>query len=175
MEQRQEKTLDVCTPLEGRDSTALLEATPRNGRRGPKFSIDKSDTHGNILWYENYSYHKLSSLGIKVPDREPWETKIVQRRETLNGNEEESRQEKETLSERMLVSEIPQGLPREAPPGGLFRFRYALLAVRYSPFALPPPPESRELMCEKRTANSASTKSSCPSPTNRARNAGTGL
>jgi hypothetical protein len=33
---------------------------------------------------------------------------IVQTEETLHGNQEESRQEKETLSGRMLVQEIPQ-------------------------------------------------------------------
>jgi hypothetical protein len=40
---------------------------------------------------------------------------IVQTEETLHGNQEESRQEKETLSGQMLVSEIPQSLSREAP------------------------------------------------------------
>ncbi|MGB9071444.1 MAG: hypothetical protein WCC22_02140 [Terriglobales bacterium] len=127
---------------EGNKSVRSDGGNASKRRQSAKFFIDKSDTHGNILWYESCSYHKLSSLGIKVPDREPWEIKIVQRREKLHGNEEESRQEKETLSERMLVSEIPQGLPREAPPGGLFRFRCSLLAVRYSPFALPPPPKA---------------------------------
>ena len=37
----------------------------------------------------------------------PWENKSFERRKTLNGNQEESRQEKETLSERVLV-EVPQ-------------------------------------------------------------------
>jgi hypothetical protein len=46
-------------------------------------------------------------LGIKVPGLEPWENKSFERRKTLNGNQEESRQEKETLSERMLVTEVP--------------------------------------------------------------------
>jgi hypothetical protein len=93
---------------------------------------------GNILGYEGCSYHKLGSLGIKVPDREPWEIKIVQRRETLHGNEEESRQEKETLTERMLDSEPSQSLPREAPLGRLFRSRSALRCscVRFSRFAI---------------------------------------
>jgi len=50
----------------------------------------------------------LSSPGIKVPCREPWENKIVQTEETLHGNQEESRQEKETLSGRMLVQKFPK-------------------------------------------------------------------
>jgi hypothetical protein len=60
-------------------------------------------------------------LGIKVPGREPWE-KNFSTEETLNGNQEESRQEKETLSERMLVQKFPEGLSREAPLERLFRF-----------------------------------------------------
>jgi hypothetical protein len=50
----------------------------------------------------------LSGAGIKVPCREPWENKIVQTEETLHGNQEESRQEKETLSGRMLVQKFPK-------------------------------------------------------------------
>jgi len=51
---------------------------------------------------------ELSSSGIKVPCREPWETKSFKRRETVHGNEEESRQEEETLSERDARSEFPR-------------------------------------------------------------------
>jgi hypothetical protein len=49
----------------------------------------------------------LSSAGIKVPCREPWETKIVQTEDTFHGNEKEGRQEKETLSEQDARTEIP--------------------------------------------------------------------
>jgi hypothetical protein len=48
---------------------------------------------------------------------------IVQTEETLHGNQEESRQEKETLSGRMLVIEIPQSLSGEAPLERLFPLR----------------------------------------------------
>ena len=48
---------------------------------------------------------------------------IVQTEETLHGNQEESRQEKETLSGQMLVSEIPQSLSREAPLERLFQLQ----------------------------------------------------
>jgi hypothetical protein len=143
--------------MEGRNPAVLAETIHRAGGEGSKFSIDKSDTHGNILWYENYSYHKLSSLGIKVPDREPWETKIVQRRETLHGNEEESRQEKETLSERMLVSELSQWPPerstsRGAFPFSLFAVRCSLLAVRFAPAARKPRVDVRIANDEQRVA-----------------------
>jgi DNA-binding transcriptional MerR regulator len=60
----------------------------------------------------------LSGAGIKAPCREPWENKIVRTEETLHGNQEESRQEKETLSGRMLVPEIP---PKASPEKHLLR------------------------------------------------------
>jgi len=50
----------------------------------------------------------MSGAGIKVPCREPWENKIVQTEETLHGNQEESRQEKETLSGQTLVQKFPK-------------------------------------------------------------------
>jgi hypothetical protein len=50
----------------------------------------------------------LSGPGIKVPCREPWENKSFKRRKTLHGNQEESRQEKETLSGPMLVQKFPK-------------------------------------------------------------------
>ena len=42
-----------------------------------EISIDKLHTHGNILCQDSCSYHKLSSPGIKVPCREPWENVVV--------------------------------------------------------------------------------------------------
>jgi len=56
---------------------------------------------------------------------------IVQTEETLHGNQEESRQEKETLSGRMLVKEIPQSLSGEAPLERLFHFQMRLI-FRYA-------------------------------------------
>jgi hypothetical protein len=55
---------------------------------------------------------------------------FVQTEETLHGNQEESRQEKETLSGPMLIAEIPQSLPGEAPLERLF------LASKGTDFAL---------------------------------------
>jgi hypothetical protein len=55
----------------------------------------------------------LSSPGIKVPCREPWENKSFKRRKTLHGNQEESRQEKETLSGQMLVQKFPKASPEK--------------------------------------------------------------
>jgi hypothetical protein len=54
----------------------------------------------------------LGSAGIKVPCREPWENKSFKRRKKLHGNQEESRQEKETLSGRMLVQKFRKPLRR---------------------------------------------------------------
>jgi len=62
----------------------------------------------------------LSSSGIKVPCREPWETKSFKRRETVHGNEEESRQEEETLSERDARSEFPRVSGEKHLSGGFF-------------------------------------------------------
>jgi hypothetical protein len=42
---------------------------------------------------------------------------IVQTEETLHGNQEESRQEKETLSGRMLVNKFPKPLRRSTSWG----------------------------------------------------------
>src|SRR5271157_1045584 len=53
---------------------------------------------------------------------EPWENKNRSNGGKLHGNQEESRQEKETLSGRCSL-EIPQSLSREAPLERLFRFR----------------------------------------------------
>jgi len=69
-----------------------------------------------------------SAWGIKVPDREPWENKS-QRRETFHGNEKESRQEKETLSERML-EELPKASREKHLSGGCFIFVRDSLAWR---------------------------------------------
>jgi hypothetical protein len=44
------------------------------------FFVDKLNTSVNILWIDSYSYHNLSSSGIKVPGREPWENKSFERR-----------------------------------------------------------------------------------------------
>jgi hypothetical protein len=50
---------------------------------------------------------------------------IVQTEETLHGNQEESRQEKETLSgSRMLVQKFPKGLSGEAPLERLFHEKF---------------------------------------------------
>jgi hypothetical protein len=55
----------------------------------------------------------LSSPGIKVPCRKrTLGEQIVQTEEKLHGNQEESRQEKETLSGRMLVQKFRQPLRR---------------------------------------------------------------
>jgi hypothetical protein len=45
---------------------------------------------------------------------------IVRTEETLHGNQEESRQKKETLIGPMLVKTFPQSLSREAPLERLF-------------------------------------------------------
>jgi hypothetical protein len=87
-------------------------------------------------------------LGIKVPDREPWEIKIVQGRETLHGNEEESRQEKETLSHRTLVSELPPRPPERSTSREAFPFSLSLFAWHLSS-------ESHEVMCDSEQRKAA--------------------
>jgi hypothetical protein len=63
----------------------------------------------------------LSGPGIKVPCREPWENKSFKRRRH-HGNQEESRQEKETLSGSPDArSEFSPSLSGEAPLERLFR------------------------------------------------------
>jgi hypothetical protein len=108
-------------------------------------------------------------LGIKVPGREPWQ-KNLSTEETLNGNQEESRQEKETLSERMLVQKFPEGLSREAPLERLFRFGLVgsglQLMAGCDEFQT-----SRHGMAESLAHGGGCTKSSCPTEANRARNA----
>jgi hypothetical protein len=46
---------------------------------------------------------------------------IVQTEETVHGNQEESRQEKETLNRTDARLEVPPSLSREAPLERLFR------------------------------------------------------
>lgn len=58
-----------------------------------------------------------SAWGIKVPDRDLGR-KNRSTEEILHGNEKESRQEKETLSERMLVQKFPKASREKHLSGG---------------------------------------------------------
>jgi len=101
-------------------STAANKSTANRNRecgtcgsadyKNMKISVDKLHTHGNILCQDSCSYHKLSSPGIKVPCREPWENKSFKRR---NASWQPRRKppRKRNTKRTMLVQKSPE------PPG----------------------------------------------------------
>jgi len=51
--------------------------------RRREISVDKLQTHGNILCQDSCSYQKLSSMGMQMPCREPWEKQNVRTEELM--------------------------------------------------------------------------------------------